>query len=77
MSQRRITEVQRFQAITPSGEVVVVVEEVLQVLHKPLSGTQRWLDGVRSYRTEHHAPVNWISDDEFELVRSGEHLRRL
>ncbi len=77
MSQRRITEIQRFKTITPNGEVVVVVEDISQVLYKPLSGQHRWLDGAKSYRTEHHDPVNWINDDEFELVRSGERLRRL
>lgn len=72
MKRTRLIVTGRFNTETKSGKAFTIIEETRQTCFKPLAGAETWIDGTKSYRTDTHRPVNWVSDTEFEIVETGE-----
>jgi hypothetical protein len=76
--KKRTYETAKIATIDTRGQYVTVIEETEQTGFDALGSTSTtWKDGIRSYRTAGGAPVNWVSNNEFQLVSSGEKLKRV
>lgn len=75
--KKRVIETGRIPTLNQDGETVIVIEETTQTGFTPLSPpVTKWKNGAASYKTSSGQPVNWISEIEFEIVVTGEKLKR-
>jgi len=67
----------QFFAETDEGDEYQVLVYQRAVSFRPLSGPRQQLGGARDYRLADGRDLNPISDDVFEIVETGQILRRV
>lgn len=72
-----LRETDRFAAVAPDRERFVVVERRVAVRYRLISGDYRLALGSHDYVTADGRDLNPISDDEFEIVQTGQRIRRV
>lgn len=72
-----LQETDRFAAVAPDRERFVVVERRMAVRYRLISGDFRLALGRCDYITADGRCLNLISDDEFEVVQTGQRIRRV
>jgi len=69
-------EIRRFEAVSASGTVYTVVEYQRQIRFSGLQSSST-VGGSLSLRLDTGEDVNFIDDTTFEIVRTGEKLRKV
>jgi hypothetical protein len=70
-------ETRRFRALKDDGNIVTVIELQEQIRFRPLSGTASVVAGAKVLTLSDGSHVNFIDEDTFKIVETGEIVRRL
>ncbi len=70
-------ETARFGVSYANGGTATVVEFTTFARFTPVNQPTQTLKGKRHYQLDDGTPVNWIDDDTFENVSSGEVMRKV
>ena len=70
-------ETARFRASYANGETATVIELTTFSRFTPVNQPPQTLKGMRHYELDDGTPVNWIDDDTFKNVVSGEVMRKV
>lgn len=77
MSYKQPRLVEEFQAISDAGETyeISVYQDFIDggTLDKPTN----WIPGMKKMLLQDGGHVNWIDDNTFKIVSSGETIRRV
>ena len=71
---RRSTD--KFAVRADDGEELTVIEYQVFSIFNSLTGT-REVPGMKDYQLSDGRDVNWIDENNFEIVRTGRRLRRI
>jgi hypothetical protein len=72
-----MVETRRFRARKDDGEVVTVIEFQEQISFRPLNGPPSSLPGAKVLTLPDGSHVNFIDENTFKIVQTGEVVRRL
>lgn len=70
-------EIERFQARAEDGTLHTVIERETVVQSRPISGPARTMGGAIDSITADGLDLNVIEDGVYEIVNSGEIIRRI
>lgn len=70
-------EIERFEAISDSGEVYTVIHRRQLVSHHPLTGATQSIDGGDDWVTECGIDLDPQEDGTFEMIQIDGRLRSL
>ena len=72
----RIVERQRFRCVADDGSEHTIIEFQEMIDTSTLKGREL-VPGIKSLRDSHGGPCNFIDDDTFEIVQTGQIVRKV